>query len=186
MKQRKRAEYNICKFFERLKICPDGEIGRRKGLNFYESDIYYMKKIDESDFKNIVSNSITMSHAAVQLGLHFNTFKRIAIKLGVYIPNQGGKGTKKAFVNKAIPLEEILQGMHPTYQTFKLKNRMLAEGVLTNECSCCKITEWNGKSIALELDHIDGVRSNHRLENLRLLCPNCHSQTDTFRSKNRI
>ena len=82
--------------------------------------------------------------------------------------------------------DEILDGKHPSYQTYKLKNRMLKEGILVNICSECGISEWNGKSISLELDHVDGVRTNHKLENLRLLCPNCHSQTDTYRSKNRI
>jgi len=50
-------------------------------------------------------------------------------------------------------------------------------------CSCCGIDSWQGKNITLELDHIDGSAHNCKLENLRLLCPNCHSQTDTFRGK---
>ena len=44
--------------------------------------------------------------------------------------------------------------------------------------------EWNDKKINMELDHIDGNRTNHKLKNLRMLCPNCHSQTDTYRAKN--
>lgn len=52
------------------------------------------------------------------------------------------------------------------------------------KCSVCLITEWNGKSIIMEVDHIDGNRSNNLIENLRLLCPNCHSQTSTWRGKN--
>jgi hypothetical protein len=51
------------------------------------------------------------------------------------------------------------------------------------KCSCCSIENWQGKDIILELDHIDGSAHNCKLENLRLLCPNCHSQTDTFRGK---
>lgn len=53
------------------------------------------------------------------------------------------------------------------------------------ECECCKITSWNGKSITLQLDHKNGKRTDNRLTNLRYLCPNCHSQTETFCSKNR-
>ncbi len=49
----------------------------------------------------------------------------------------------------------------------------------------CGLTEWHGEHITLELDHIDGVRSNNTLENLRWLCPNCHSQTPTFRGYNK-
>lgn len=53
------------------------------------------------------------------------------------------------------------------------------------ECSICKIKYWNDKPITLELDHIDGNHSNNILNNVRLLCPNCHSQTSTYKSKNR-
>jgi hypothetical protein len=52
------------------------------------------------------------------------------------------------------------------------------------KCFCCSITEWNGKRLSLHLDHIDGNSDNNFLENLRLLCPNCHSQTETFCGRN--
>jgi hypothetical protein len=52
-------------------------------------------------------------------------------------------------------------------------------------CSACAISEWNGKQITLEVNHIDGDALNNCLENLEFVCPNCHSQTDTFRAKNK-
>ena len=52
------------------------------------------------------------------------------------------------------------------------------------ECNECHLSDWNGKHVVLELDHIDGDRLNYVRDNLRLLCPNCHSQTDTFRGRN--
>lgn len=52
-------------------------------------------------------------------------------------------------------------------------------------CSTCGLSEWNGSPITLEVDHIDGDSSNNTLVNLRLLCPNCHSQTETYRNKNK-
>ena len=51
-------------------------------------------------------------------------------------------------------------------------------------CSVCGISEWNGQAITLECDHIDGNHKNNRPENLRLICPNCHSQTETYKAKN--
>lgn len=53
-----------------------------------------------------------------------------------------------------------------------------------HSCLVCGISEWQGKKITLELDHIDGNSSNNVRDNLRLLCPNCHSQTDTWRGRN--
>jgi hypothetical protein len=126
----------------------------------------------------------SMAKAAAELNIHFNTLKRLAILHNCYYPNQGLRGGNKNAPAK-ISLNDILSGGHPHFQTYKLKNRLLKEGILENSCSICSITFWNKKSINLELDHIDGNRINHLLSNLRLLCPNCHSQTDTYRSKNR-
>lgn len=53
------------------------------------------------------------------------------------------------------------------------------------KCSVCSISEWNGKPIVLELEHKDGNYTNNKLDNVCLLCPNCHSQTDTYKSKNK-
>lgn len=64
----------------------------------------------------------------------------------------------------------------------KIKARYLEK--VEYKCSCCGIAEWNNNSLTLELDHINGNNKDHRLENLRLLCPNCHSQTATYKSKN--
>jgi 5-methylcytosine-specific restriction endonuclease McrA len=64
------------------------------------------------------------------------------------------------------------------------KARIIKEKLLAYCCSECKITDWNNKPLAFELDHINGINNDNRLENLRFLCLNCHSQTSTFRSKN--
>lgn len=135
-------------------------------------------------FIEVCSNSNSMAHAASRLGMHFNTFKRKALEYGCYKPNQGSKGSKKPWKENGFDLHDILNGEHPQYQTFKLKRRLLTEGIKDNRCEICGISEWNNKPINCELDHINGDRTDHRLTNLRILCPNCHSQTDTFRAKN--
>lgn len=67
-----------------------------------------------------------------------------------------------------------------------LKERILKNGWMEYRCVECGLEgEWNGKPLVLQLDHINGVNSDHRLENLRFLCPNCHTQTDTYAGKSR-
>lgn len=65
--------------------------------------------------------------------------------------------------------------------------RTLKKYLLKTEkyCSVCKLCTWNDMPITLELDHIDGDSSNDILSNVRLICPNCHSQTANYKSKNR-
>lgn len=119
--------------------------------------------------------------AAKLSGLTHNAYKYRALKLGCYNPTRIGSGAK-------VPLEEILQGKHPNYQTFKLRNRLIKEGLKKNACEMpdCGVDEtWLGKKISCQLDHIDGDRFNHRWNNLRMICPNCHSQTETFSGKNK-
>ena len=142
-----------------------------------------MKHINKEEFIKICNESISMAQASQKLNLHFNTFKRYAIKFGCYKTNQSGKGIIKPST-KAIKLEEILEGKHPQYQTFKLKNKLFNAGIKEKRCECCGLTEWNGLPIPLELHHKDGNRTNHKLENLQILCLNCHAQTETFRAKN--
>ncbi len=65
-----------------------------------------------------------------------------------------------------------------------IKTRVLRENLLIYKCADCGISDWKGKKLVLQLDHINGVNDDHRLENLQLLCPNCHSQTDTYCGRN--
>jgi len=86
--------------------------------------------------------------------------------------------------SKSRSLSEILVE-HSTYSNaVHLKRRLLSCGLLRAACYECGITEWRGSRLVLQLDHINGVGDDQRLENLRLLCPNCHSQTATFAGRN--
>lgn len=66
-----------------------------------------------------------------------------------------------------------------------IKKRLYAEGLLSNTCSICRIDKWNDQPLQMQVDHIDGINVNNKLSNLRSLCPNCHSQTDTFSGRNK-
>lgn len=82
-------------------------------------------------------------------------------------------------------LNEILIENSNYLNRGRLKIRLVKEGVLEYKCSCCNNKgEWLGKPITLQLDHINGICNDNRLFNLRFLCPNCHSQTETYSGKN--
>jgi hypothetical protein len=143
-----------------------------------------MKQINKDEFIQVCNESLTMSEAARKLKMHLRTFRRYAIKFNCWNPNQSGKGTKRKSPITKIKTEDIIDGKYPDFQTFKLKNRLLQEGYKEHKCECCGLSVWNGLPISLELHHKDGNRTNHKFENLQLLCPNCHAQTETYRAKN--
>lgn len=66
-----------------------------------------------------------------------------------------------------------------------LRRFIILKDLLPYRCEICGVKEWNGKTLSLELDHINGINNDNRLENLRFLCPNCHSQTTTYGSRNQ-
>ena len=75
--------------------------------------------------------------------------------------------------------EKIVQGNYTRSNAYSYFKRFTEY-----KCSCCGISDWNGKSLSLQIDHIDGNNSNNVIENLRYLCPNCHTQTETWGVKN--
>lgn len=91
---------------------------------------------------------------------------------------------RKAIVPRpaAMPIERLLAA--PRNRTH-LKSRLLAAGLKDDRCERCGLTEWRGEALSLALHHVNGNGKDNRLENLRLLCPNCHSQTPNFAGRNR-
>ena len=85
-------------------------------------------------------------------------------------------------LEKKRPIEDYLSNKVPM-QSDKLKIRLINEGKLKDECDNCGLGSWLQDSIPLELDHVNGDHNDNRLRNLRLLCPNCHAQTDNYRVK---
>ena len=143
--------------------------------------LWSKKYVTDQQIIEIVSSGYPMNTCAAKLGLKPSTFKRRALLLGVYEPNQGRRGIKrdpKEFEKMRIPTEKIISGEHDReYSSSRLRKRLLSEGHKENNCEKCGINEWMGQKIKLELHHIDGNRINNRLENLAILCPNCHSLT---------
>jgi hypothetical protein len=95
---------------------------------------------------------------------------RSAVMRGDVVPRPNG-----------MPMAELLSG--PRSRTH-LKARLVAAGLKAQRCEVCGIDSWLGRPLSLALHHVNGVGDDDRLENLQLLCPYCHSQTDTFAGRN--
>lgn len=94
-----------------------------------------------------------------------------------------GKNYRLPTVRK--PLSDILVN-DSNFQSYKLKKRLFEEGIKTPKCEICGWAKLSDDGrIPVELDHINGVRSDNRIENLRILCPNCHSIQPTHRGMNK-
>lgn len=92
------------------------------------------------------------------------------------------RGAVKARPAKMPSSKFFVAGVHRSRSS--LKKRLLEEGLAAPQCSRCRIREWRDKPLSLALHHINGDRLDHRVQNLELLCPNCHSQTDNFAGRN--
>ncbi len=155
-------------------------------------------KIDFESFSEIVQTSNSLAEIIRKCGLkasgNYKTLKSRIKKEGIDISHialglESNKGRKFDISPKnKLPLNEILiENSLYLGGGRNLKSRLLSEGLLLNKCygiKCNVETIWNDSPITLQLDHINGVSDDNRIENLRLLCPNCHSQTPTFGGRN--
>ena len=103
-----------------------------------------------------------------------------------HFTGQGWNVGLKFRPNLPTDLNQILSGEIKYTSTNRLKNRLIEEGIKGHVCEICGLTEWLDKPIPLELDHINGDNTDNRSENIRLICPNCHAQTPTYRRKNKV
>lgn len=149
-------------------------------------------KYTDEQLIEAVKTSLSIAEVCRKLGIkavggNYATIHNKINKLNLDTTHFTGKawnqGLKYKVVVPAKPLQEILKENTP-YQSYKLKLRLIKEGLKEEKCECCGNTEWLGQPIKLELHHINGNHNDNRLENLQLLCPNCHAYTDNYRGKN--
>lgn len=149
-------------------------------------------KYTDEQLIEAVKTSLSIAEVCRKLGIkavggNYATIHNKINKLNLDTTHFTGKawnqGLKYKVVVPAKSLQEILKENTP-YPSYKLKLRLIKEGLKEEKCECCGNTEWLGQPIKLELHHINGNHNDNRLENLQLLCPNCHAYTDNYRGKN--
>lgn len=142
-------------------------------------------KVTKDQILKAINSTNSYLQAYKLLNINYKTFRKYCKDLNIeWKPNYKHKNIKRIRKSKIL-LSEILNGNYPNYQIHKLRIRLIKELNWVKQCVICKLQLWNNKEIPLELDHIDGNNKNHNLNNLRLLCPNCHAQTDNYCGKNK-
>ena len=148
-------------------------------------------QVSDEKFREIIANANSYSDCLRALDLGTNggsstdTLKRRIQELGCSIAHFSRKGTKEKISAYArYSLDEILVENSTYANIAKLKDRLLNETDIEYKCAICGLNTWLNQPLSLHLDHINGKNNDHRRENLRFLCPNCHSQTDTYAGRN--
>lgn len=178
------------------------EVLRRNGLRLKDLKKYKFDDYLES-VKKILPNAISYNDLALRTGYLKNGRKHLSgNELTVLVEQLEKHGFEhshlkkdKSWYNNHYGKKKVLhshddvfcinsKASHTTVKARYLKLRRI-ENTIKCDNDCGVVSKWNGSYIVLQIDHINGIRRDNRLKNLRLLCPNCHSQTETFGFKNR-
>jgi 5-methylcytosine-specific restriction endonuclease McrA len=134
-----------------------------------------LRKIDSN--RTIYGGAVDyLKKRMIELGIDFSHFVGRRWMRGKKSRN-GLRANKDRFI-------ELYINDNSKIITHRLKRRLIGFNLKSSICEICgNVGEWNGQALTLQLDHINGIKTDNRLENLRILCPNCHSQTDTYSGK---
>lgn len=140
---------------------------------------------NEELLREAVINNVNYSDVLRTLGIPIrgNNLTTLKHKIKLYDINTShftGKREVYGIFNRTYRKAEEYLNSDKYITASNLKEKLILEGYKENKCEICGISEWQGKPINCQLHHIDGNHNNNKLENLQILCPNCHSQTDNY------
>lgn len=158
-----------------------------------------MRKFTDEDFKKALESSKSWAEISRKLSLHhtgnrITSYKKICNKLSLNFESLKGV---RWFEREKVPLDMkwgnrkdlkdiLVENSDYKGGTNHIKKRVIASKFLENKCCMCgNEGVWNDLPLTLQMDHINGNNTDNRIENLRILCPNCHSQTVTYGAKKR-
>lgn len=148
----------------------------------------------EGELREAIKNSKSIRQVCIFLNLpvsggRYETLKAKIEEYGIDCSHFSGQSWAKGETGLSFDKEEfvdrVLKIGGSGWRSHTIKLKLYELGIKNEECEECGVASvWNNKPISLHLDHINGNNKDNRLENLRVLCPNCHSQTDTYAGKN--
>lgn len=148
-------------------------------------------KITFEELESLIQNSNTYKQVLDHFGLenkgeNFRTLRKRMIEDGIDFSHFSNKKDFLIHFKKSYDSIDDILKENSNFNRGHLKRKLIDNGLLNNICYICgQLPEWNGQPLTLQLDHINGISNDNRLENLRILCPHCHSQTDNFAGKNK-
>lgn len=149
---------------------------------------YTIDELKDAVNKNLSIAGVCRTLNIRPIGGNYKTlkglFKENNIDTSHFTGQRWNKGIKTGSSSR-LKLEDILVENSTYCNNVKLKERLIESGLKKYVCECCNNSEWLGKPISLEIHHINGINTDNRLQNIQLLCPNCHSQTDHYRGRNK-
>ena len=148
-------------------------------------------ELSDEEFTSLIRNSSNKAEVLFKLGYSvegnswgYNLLRQRMEELHLDGFEFKGKSGLRGYKTQELDESELLRENSPHSRSV-VRKFIIRNNIIPYKCSCCgNEGEWQGKSLSLQLDHINGNCSDHRVENLRWLCPNCHSQTETHGSKN--
>lgn len=148
-------------------------------------------ELTDEQFVSLIKNSTNISEVLFKLNYTikgnswaYSLVRRRMDELNLKIQDFKGKSAIKAESERIIDPNKLMSSNSKHTRTV-LRRYVINNNLIPYRCAICGCVEWQGRTLSLELDHINGVNNDNRLENLRFLCPNCHSQTTTYGSRNQ-